>query len=268
MKLLEVKRNQLISKSKNSYKGKQRLAKRTRIKVSPDVKNYNEIDMNILFKNNILRISIPVIGETDNYIVIVAFGKILDYIHRELDRVPDTPFTFKIAYRALVNAFNNDDVYVDCSCPDSRYRFRYHQTRTNVIAGNPPERRPSNITNPKDSLGAGCKHELHVLNNISWINKVASVIVNYVNYAREKFPDAYEKVIYPAIYEKKYSEDDQEILDNNIEGANKRAIDRGRFQKGNKMGIRFAKNDDTEEVPENEPLNVEQTNEPPTEDDK
>ena len=244
MKLLEVKRNQLISKSKNSYKGKQRLAKRTRIRVSPDVKNYNEIDMNILFKNNILRISIPIIGETDNYIVTIAFGKILDYIHRELDRVPDTPFTFKIAYRALVNAFNNDDVYVDCSCPDSRYRFRYHQTRTNVIAGNPPERRPSNITNPKDSLGAGCKHELHVLNNISWINKVASVIVNY---------------------EKKNSKEDQEILDNNMEGANKRAIDRGRFQKGNKMGIRFAKEDDTEEIPDDEPINIEQTDEPPSE---
>lgn len=64
-------------------------------------------------------------------------------------------------------------------------------------------------------------------------------------------PRLYQKIIYPAIYGKKYEEPAQTSLfdteedglgteQKDIDIANKAAIERSRFQKDNKQGIRYA----------------------------
>lgn len=114
-----------------------------------------------------------------------------------------------------------------------------------------PELRPANETNPDNKLGAACKHVLLVLGNSSWIIKVASVIVNYIKYMEKSQPRLYQRIIYPAVYGKKYEEPTQTSLfdteedelgteQKDIDIANKAAIERSRFQKDNKQGIRYA----------------------------
>lgn len=138
------------------------------------------------------------------------------------------------------------------NCPDFHYRFGYWATRNKINSG-VSETRPSKITNPTDSLGSGCKHILLVLNNNSWLIKVASVINNYIKYMEKHFQKAYSDIIYPAIYGKDYEEpvqlsfddtdnlageEDIEILDT----ANEYGKKSTQFQKGNTQGVRFAKN--------------------------
>ena len=64
---------------------------------------------------------------------------------------------------------------------------------------------------------------------------------------------AYEKKIFPAIYEKEYEEpvklslfdnDELDTDEETIDYANKDAVERTRFKQGNDQGIRFAKEDD------------------------
>lgn len=145
------------------------------------------------------------------------------------------------------------------NCPDFFYRFGYWTTKTDINSGE-PQNIPSNITNPNNTLGSACKHVLLALNNNQWILKVAAVIYNYINYMKIHYKKLYADVIYPAIYEKPYTEEDIQLtlFDNDIKIAtdkdtdeidkvNDEARNRPLFKKGNTQGIRFASNKDENE---------------------
>lgn len=114
--LNEDNRNQLISKSKSSVKGKQRYDRRNKSKVSSTSKEFNSIDMNKLFKKDILTVDIPVQGETDKYNVKISFGGFLDILKGYLKN-KDT-YEYRDISRACITGFNKDDVYIHCTCPD------------------------------------------------------------------------------------------------------------------------------------------------------
>lgn len=199
--------------------------------------------MNKLFKDNILDVDIEVVGETDTYLVTMSFGGFLDNLHDELKNDTDVIDLRKIS-RALTRSFNSDNVYVHCTCPDWKYRFAYWMTKDDVNAGE-PESRPSDITNPNNTKGTGCKHVLRVLSNNTWIIKVASVINNYIQYMEKHMQRLYADIIYPAIYQKEYEEpvqldmDDTDELSSDkdvIDISNKYATTKNQFQKGNEIG--------------------------------
>lgn len=253
--LNEDSRNKLINKSKSSTKGKQRYNRRSKSKVANNVRQYNSIDMNKLFKNNILTVNISVKGETDDYTVRISFGGFLDIL-RDLLNDEVSNLNLRNITRALITGFNKDDVYIYCSCPDFHYRFGYWATRNELNSGE-PEDRPSDITNPNDSLGSGCKHILLVLSNNSWLIKVASVINNYIKYMEKHYKKLYADVIFPAIFDRDYEDAVQLSFDDTddstlatdtdtIDTANKYNKERTQFQKGNTQGVRFSKEDDTD----------------------
>ena len=237
--LVEDSRNSLVAKSKQSQKGLQRYKRRLKSKVSNSTAEFNKIDMNNLFKQNILVVSIKVHGETDDYLVKISFGGFLDALYNELKK--NDVFDLRTIIRALIYCFNNEDVYISCSCADWRFRYGYWATKNNITSGD-PENIPSDITNPNDSLGSACKHVLLVLSNTSWLIKVASVIKNYVEYIEKHRPQLYADIIYPAIYKKKYEKPVQQELDytgdldskeSDIDTANKAARQKGKFTSDN-----------------------------------
>jgi len=252
MKIEEANRSQLLGKSKQSVKGNERYKRRTKSHIKNSTREFNSIDMNKLFKTDILTFNIPIQGETGNYIVKISFGGVLDILQDEIKR-NNNILSIKLIIKALLLCFNRDDVYVMCNCPDSKYRMKYWQTRNNIISG-PPENIPSKITNPNDTLGSGCKHVLLALSNTSYLIKIASVINNYINYMEKHYEKLYADIIYPKLYGKKYDksvqlnidepeklagEEDTEIIDT----ANKYGATRTQFKQGNKQGIRFASSD-------------------------
>lgn len=244
----EDSRNTLVAKSKSGERekdGKTRFQKRVKSRVINNNAQYNKIDMNQLFKQGILTVSIPVRGETDSYLVTLSFRGFLDSLHKELKK-EDAKLDIRNIVRAIVSAFNTEDVYIRCSCPDWKYRFGYWATRNNIIVGE-KEDIPSDETNPDDRLGPACKHVLLVLSNSAWIIKVASVIYNYVNYMKNKFTSLYADVIYPAIYDKPYTEpvqtsmfdqDDLSSKESDIDLANQEARRKGQFKQGNDYRFR------------------------------
>lgn len=201
--LLEKRRDELVAKSKKEVKGLQRYKRRFKSKVARSNKDYNNIDMNKFFKEDIINIVIKVQGETDDYQVKISFGGILEEIQRELRNTDK--LDLRIITKALVTAFNRSDTYIRCSCKDFYYRFGFYATVNKYIEGE-PQLIPSKETNPDDTLGSGCKHSLLVLSNTSWMIKVASVINNYINYMKQHRENLYANVIYPAVYGKRYEE--------------------------------------------------------------
>ena len=288
LKLQEATRTQLVAQSRNvgQYKdtsrGRNRMERKKYSKVANAVKNYNEINMNDLWKKDILQVNIPVVGETDEYTVTIKLEGVVAELQKTIKNNKNK-FEFRVVIQALTKVFNTSDVYVKCKCPDFKYRFAHWSIVHNVsVDDSSQDPGPGKgIVNPNDDKGRGCKHILLVLANGSWMMKVASVIVNYCHFLSEKKPGAFLKLVFPKLYgvpaEEAAENDlvsDNEDLETGkdiIDIVNDWAKNRGKFQKGsNKNPVTGtggkAKPEETEEEPKEEPRKG--TEEAPSEENK
>lgn len=252
LKLDEATRTQLVSQSKNvgQYKdtsrGKTRLDRKKYSKLANAVKAYNAIDMNKVFKQDILQVNIPVVGETDEYTVTVKIEGVVAEIQKNIKN-NGNKFEYRTIIQALTKVFNTTDVYVKCTCPDFKYRFAHWNILKNVsvddTASDPGPGK--GIANPNDDKGRGCKHILLALSNGEWMMKVASVINNYCHFLSEKRPDAFLKLVFPKLYGVPADEaaENNLVADNEdletgkdlIDTVNDWARNRGKFQKGSNI---------------------------------
>jgi len=220
--LLEASRKELIDKSKNAdvvkRYGTTRYERRKQQHIYNSVEAFNRLDMNALFRANVLSFIVPIHGETDNYGVEVLFEGICDGIKREVLANKDE-LDFKCVYRALIDAINKRDILIACTCDDWRYRFAYVASRGGYNGGR-PEIRAADITNPNDSKGCGCKHVMNVLDNLDWALKLATSIYNYIIYMQENYEDKYARLIHPVIHKKPYEPGEGIEVSDNDELAN------------------------------------------------
>lgn len=257
MILNEVSRSQSLNKSKlgdkyvwwNRLLGDNRHQRRLHQKVSRSVATYNKLNMNKLFKEDILDVNISVKGESDDYVVRISFSGFLQNFQQ--GKMEKGEIKLRDVTRALTRAFNGEDVYFRCSCPDWQYRQGYWATQNGTIVGE-PETRPSDITNPNDTKGGMCKHVAMVMSNNSWIMKVGSVIRNYCMYMQKNMPDLYYKIIYPALYGEAYDATQMDIDDitgkdtelqsdeTELDVSNKWAKTKTQFKPGNEYRYRPA----------------------------
>lgn len=242
--LLEKSRTDLIVRGKNSdayktdrSKGKNRYQRRTKSRVATSVSQFNKINMDEFFKKDILTVGIEVYGETNNYVVTIRFSGVLAEIRRELE-LSHKSLEFKTIQICLSRVFNRGDVYVFCSCPDWKYRQSYHATKDKFTAGEPENRAPQYSWTILLKETGGCKHVLLVLSNMSWMLKIASVINNYIKYAKQKFVRNYNDIIAPALYGVqqlsffKNTSSGLGTTQQTIDRSNKRGATSGRFKKG------------------------------------
>ena len=256
--LYEVNRSQMNAKNKRGAKyvpwnqmlGKNRYERRVHSKLGTSVNQLNRLDMNKLFKEDILDINLEVHGETDDYTVRISFSGFLDELHNQLKQT-NGELNLRAITRALVKAFNSENVFVRCDCPDFKYRFAYWATKNGYIAGE-GEDRPNRFdrTNKSDKMGGTCKHIAIALANTSWLIRTGNVIRNYVSYMEKHYPKLYADIIYPAIYEHEYEEPvQQELIDHDndlrtndytdiVDTANKWSRTRTQFQQGNEYRFR------------------------------
>ena len=251
--LNEDNRKELLTRSRSGQyyktdqsKGRNRFERRTHSKISNSVATYNKI------KQNILDVYVLVQGETDEYEVRMSFGNFSDILQNNV-KGSGNKLDYRAVTRALIDGFNQDQVYIHCSCPDWRYRMDFWANKNNISSNFKPDDpmdRPSDITNPHDRLGAGCKHTLLVLNNTTWLLKVAAVIMNYIKYMEKHNNAVYTKIIYPFVYGTEYEnrqfsifDDEEEPLATDvktIQGANTHAgrDEKGRWASGNEYQAR------------------------------
>lgn len=249
LSLQEDTRNMLISKSRNmgQYKdqsrGKNRFERKRLSKIAKTVKQYNQINMNKLFKEDLLIINIPVQGETDQYTVSIKLEGVIAEIAKNIKN-NNNKFEYRTVIQALTKVFNTTNIYVKCTCPDYTYNFSHWNIINNVsvddTASDPGPGK--NIRNPDDDKGRGCKHVLLCLANLDWLMKVASVINNYIHYAEEHLQKPFLKIIFPKLYGIPADEiveqdlvDDEKYLDSStglIDAINEYGRNRGKYKPG------------------------------------
>ena len=270
--LTEATRTQLVAQSRNvgtyqnQERGKNRDQRKKYSKVANQVKSFNQINMNDLFKKDILQVNIPVVGETDEYTVTIKFEGVVAEIQKNIKN-NSNKFEFRTIIQALTTVFNTADVYVKCTCPDFKYRFAHWNILKNVsVDDSASDPGPGKgIANPNDDKGRGCKHILLVLSNGAWMMKVASVIQNYCHFLSEKKPEAFLKLVFPKLYGVPADEaaenglveenEDLETGKDLIDIVNEYGKNRGKFKKGsNKNPVTgTGGKQKAEEKPEEEP---------------
>ena len=92
-----------------------RFKRRVKSRVANSVKEFNSIDMNKLFKDDILSVNVNVKGETDDYVVRISFGGFLEILHDEIEK-NNGVLNLKCVTVALVTGFNKDDIFINCNC--------------------------------------------------------------------------------------------------------------------------------------------------------
>lgn len=128
--LLEATRTQLAASSRNvgvykdQSRGKNRFARKKYSKIAATVKQYNNIDMNALFKEDRLEVQIPVIGETDTYKVTIRVNGVITELAKSI-KLNNYKLEFKNVIQSITKVFNTTDVYINCTCPDHLYNFAH-----------------------------------------------------------------------------------------------------------------------------------------------
>lgn len=249
LKLDEATRTQLVAQSRNvgQYKdtsrGRNRMERKKYSKVVNSVKAFNSINMNSVFKQDILQVDIPIVGETDEYTVTIKLEGVVAEIQKNIKN-NGNKFEYRTIIQALTKVFNTTDVYVKCTCPDYKYRFAHWNIIKNVsVDDSSQDPGPGKgIVNPNDDKGRGCKHILVCLSNGDWMLKCASVINNYCHYLSEKKPEAFLKLVFPKLYgvpaeeasENGLVEDNEDLETGKdlIDIVNEWAKHRGKFKPG------------------------------------
>lgn len=123
LRLDEATRTQLVAQSRNvgKYKdtsrGRNRMERKKFSKIANSVKSYNEINMNDLFKKDLLLVNIPVVGETDEYTVSIRLDGVVAEIQKNIKN-NGNKFEYKTVIQSLTKVFNTSDVYTKCTCDD------------------------------------------------------------------------------------------------------------------------------------------------------
>ena len=202
MQLQEKSRSDLLSKSMTAKPTKSynttRFERRKLQTMKTSASIFNKLDMNSIFKSDALSLEIPVEGETNTYTVTILFDGICKDIQRELKK-NDYNLEFKVIYKAIVRAIKNQNMFIGCTCKDYKFRFQYIATkeRYNALQA---QLVPATQTNPNNDQGAGCKHILKVLDDLSWAMQLATALNNYILYMKKNKPKLFNDIMFRSIY--------------------------------------------------------------------
>lgn len=167
-KLDEVKRNELLAKSKMQTK--------TRYEKSSQYLGFSVTNLelrDILTKNIII-----IYTNVGKYEDIIQIEDVIYWIQIEAEYRHNRQVNTQAITSALAEAIDNMDIKVDCSCPDFKYRFAAMATAGQYKYGQ-PENRPANITNPH-SYGGLCKHLIGLLRDKKWLSRIVPRVMKYV----------------------------------------------------------------------------------------
>ena len=202
MQLQEKSRSDLLSKSMTAKPTKSynttRFERRKLQTMKTSSSIFNKLDMNSVFQSDALSLEIPVEGETNTYTVTILFDGICKDIQRELKK-NDYNLEFKVIYKAIVRAIKNQNMFIGCTCKDYKFRFQYIATkeRYNALQA---QLVPATQTNPNNDQGAGCKHILKVLDDLSWAMQLATALNNYILYMKKNKPKLFNDIMFRSIY--------------------------------------------------------------------
>ena len=172
--LNEITRNQIIRRSKQE--SPDRFAKITNFFRQKDFASVNFVK---LFEDDEF-VWTAQVGDYDVTISFEgAFQNLHDYVRSWTGKNRIKRINVKLLSQCLTKSLDTEDLYMDCECPDFKYRFAYHLTQAGGKYGKPQNNRPT-VRNVKNNKGFVCKHILSLLHGKRWVPAAAKMWLEYI----------------------------------------------------------------------------------------
>lgn len=144
-------------------------------------KDFNNVDFENLFTND----SFVWSSRVGDYIVTVSFEGAFENLYQVVrgwsGKNRWKRITLRILTDCLSKALDEEDLQVDCSCPDLVYRFSYWLSRPDVDAKYGVKQNVApKVRNVKNNKGFVCKHILAVLYGKRWVPAAAKAWLQYI----------------------------------------------------------------------------------------
>lgn len=142
-------------------------------------KDFNNVDFKDLFENNNFTWS----SRVGDYIVTISFEGPFDLLQWQLKSMRGKNRWKRINHKMLVDiltkALDTEDLFIDCTCDDFKYRFAYWATQANCKFGLQQNKAPT-VRNVKNNKGYCCKHTLAVLYGKRWVPAAAKAWLDFI----------------------------------------------------------------------------------------
>ena len=185
--LNEMTRWELINKSKRESKRRMDIAKRGIYKP----KDFNNVDFESLFTTD----TFVWRSRVGDYIVTVSFEGAFSNLYMMIGSWSGKNrykrIDLKMLTKCLSKALDEEDIYVDCTCPDFLYRFSWWLTQADAKYG-VQQGRPPRVRNVNNNQGGACKHVLSVLYGKRWVPAAAKAWLQYI----QQNPELAEELIW------------------------------------------------------------------------
>ena len=144
-------------------------------------KDFDNVDFEKLFSND----SFVWRSRVGDYIVTISFEGAFENLYQVVrgwsGKNRWKRITLRILTDCLSKALDDEDLQVDCSCPDLVYRFSYWLSRPDVDAKYGVKQNVApKVRNVKNNKGFVCKHILAVLYGKRWVPAAAKAWLQYI----------------------------------------------------------------------------------------
>lgn len=144
-------------------------------------KDFNNVDFEELFNSD----SFVWRSRVGDYIVTISFegpfANLYNQVRNWSGRNRWKRIDLKLLTKCLSQALDEEDIQIDCTCPDFKYRFAFWLSRPNVDAKyGVKQNRPPTVRNVKNNKGYCCKHVLSVLYGKRWVPAAAKAWLSYI----------------------------------------------------------------------------------------
>lgn len=189
--LNELTRWEIMRKSQREASGTVENPGRWRKKKIYKAKDFNNVNFEELFTRDTFVWS----SRVGDYIVTVSFEGAFSSLYNQVRSWKGSErwkrIDLKLLTKCLSKCMDEEDLYVDCTCQDFKYRFAYWLTQADAKYGT-PQNRPPKVRNVRNNKGGACKHVLAVLFGKYWVPAAAKAWLSYI----KENPELAEELIW------------------------------------------------------------------------
>ena len=171
--LNEVTRWEIIRKSKRESPMRFRKMKLYK------AKDFNNVDFESLFTTDTFTWR----SRVGDYIVTISFEGAFSNLYTQVGSWSGKnrwkKIDLKLLTKCLSKSLDEDDLYIDCTCPDFLYRFSWWATQADAKYG-VQQNRPPRVRNVRNNQGFCCKHLLATLYGKRWVPAAAKAWLQYI----------------------------------------------------------------------------------------
>lgn len=154
-------------------------------------KDFNNVDFESLFTTDTFTWK----SRVGDYIVTISFEGAFSNLYTQVGSWSGKnrwkKIDLKLLTKCLSKSLDEDDLYIDCTCPDFLYRFSWWATQADAKYG-VQQNRPPRVRNVRNNQGFCCKHLLATLYGKRWVPAAAKAWLQYIR----SNPDVAEELIW------------------------------------------------------------------------